>query len=667
MTLNDEQLAAVTQAIDRPLLILSGAGSGKTQVTVSRIKWMIEACGVPASQIVAMTFSNNAAKEMRHRLATIYSGGSPSQQPFIGTIHSFCAAVLREHAEHLGLSNQFDILEERESRALMREVLAELEAEMASPTAGEDGGQPRSPPKFRWLYDRVQRWRADGKEPWSVEPARGRIDPAHALYERYRVRCEERNAIDFMDLLLHTKRLWTHCPAVLAACQARWTHALVDEFQDTDPLQYKLIRTLFGPRITVVGDDYQTIHGWRGACIDNILRFQEQNTGATVAKLCRNYRSHERVVQAAQALILNNVRQLHKIMTPTRPPGERLLVVRTTDWNVERKWIVQHAIRPRLAAHPERTVCILTRTNADLEPFEPMLIQHSIPYALASKSAVPFLERSFVRTALAHLAAVYGVCSDDQFRIVATADGSSGRLGKSLLRKLEEFAITHGVSLLQASRHSTLLASVSDKKREALLELGRVLERTKGATLLTTYMTCEANMAGQDYADPDDDEGDEDEQGASAPRRRLTMVRQMMHALVAHNSGLLGSCDQRIQDWLYQLYTYQHGAYRDSANSVSLLTLHASKGLQFDTVIIANAEQEQMPLTRHGYIGEEALQEERRLFYVGLTRAIHEAIITYRRKPSPFIAELPPEHVLAKHITIASQTNKRQLDRSADV
>lgn len=691
--LNDEQQHAVTCPSDTPLLILAGAGSGKTQVTVSRILWFIHKCNIHPSKIVAVTFSKNAATEMQARLDKLqnkkatHDVKNKNDDPFIGTIHSFCCLILRQYGDRIGFESDFEIIDEKETLRIMRDIYKEILIDEIIHENHDDKEKKKhnkKPIKTKTICNRINMWRIEGKEPWHIESAHG--DIFHDIYIQYREHCRHTNKIDFIDLLLHTKRLCSHYADVLSQCKERWTHVLVDEFQDTDPLQYKVIQLLFDQYITAVGDDYQTIHGWRGACIDNILSFEKKYPNASVATLCNNYRSQEMIVKAAQALILNNQYQLHKDMKHIRPAEDRVQVIKTNDWNKECMWVIR-----KIKNIVDQDACILGRKNADLELFEPLLIQYNIPYRFVSKSCVRFLDRKLVKTMVAYLAFVYGVCSDEQFKLVATM--KSRGIGPSTFVLLEEYAIKHGMPVAVAGREILTQMSQSNplnldthndirlktKARAGLTSMyefaDSLLENNK--SLISNYNACLLDITvtkeGKDHKDHKDaskqkngspindikdlfidDDMDEEEDTTE----RQAIIKTFLRSFVEYNSKTLKDVDA-IRAWLLQLYHFdaQQSMEQDSCK-VSLLTIHSSKGLQFDNVYIINVEQDEMPNSAFG-ITEHRVYEERRLFYVGITRAVHNVYITYRNSPSMFIKELPEEYVTTTIMPCKKESTRR--------
>ncbi len=630
--LNPAQREAVLFG-DDPLLVLAGAGSGKTTVITYRLANLVHARGVEPEKILAVTFTNKAAREMRERAAKLI--GREPKSLDIGTFHGMCGRLLRRYGPRLGLTPSFVIYDADDQLALVRRCLTDL---MIDP-------QAFSPQAIR---HKIEHWKNQGDPPGQAEASAFDLVGKRALevYKLYAQRCLEHNAVDFGDLLLHTVRLLKHDADVKGALRARWSHILVDEYQDTNHVQYLLLSELCTPKhsLTVVGDDDQSIYRWRGADIGNILRFERDFPGAQIVRLEQNYRSTGTILAAANAVIAHNASRKGKTLFTN---GERGAPLELRLFAHERD--EGEAVGDAIARHLERGVAgreiaVLYRTNAQSRPIEDALRRRKLAYAVYG--GVRFYDRREIKDALAYLRLIVNPRSDIDFLRVVNAPARG--IGKTSLEKLLELAQSKGTTLFAAAR---LVQqgddAVSGKARKGLAEfvvlmdeltaasaspeLGRFLERVLDDTGYLEDLKLEGTEEAQDRVD-------NLAELVAALDEYAELTEEPTLAGFLEEAALASDIDE--------------GA-GEKGGLISLMTLHTAKGLEFEVVFLPGMEEGLFPHSR-SLSDRPALEEERRLCYVGLTRAkrfIHLSAARSRvvfGEPtlcelSRFVTEIPSE------------------------
>ena len=615
---------------DAPLLVLAGAGTGKTTVITYRIAWLMAEAGVRPDQILAVTFTNKAAKEMRARAGEL-SGLGPSALD-IGTFHGTCGRLLRRHGHLLGLDRHFLIYDADDQVSLMRRCCADL-------------GFDAQTAFVRRLRSKIESWKNQGLGPGEVTPFDDDAFRAAKLYGLYEKRCLEANAVDFGDMLLHTLTLLRRHDAVRHELRGRWSHILVDEYQDTNRVQYEVLRQLAGPEqsLTVVGDDDQSIYRWRGADIGNILRFENDFPGAVVVRLELNYRSTQNILSAANAVIAHNAARKGKTLYTEGDAGEPL-TLRLYDSERDEGEAVAYGIEETVAGGvaPSEVVA-LYRTNAQSRPIEDALRRRRIAYAVYG--GIRFYDRREIRDSLAYLRLINNPRSDVDFLRVVNAPARG--IGKTSLERLAALAGERGVALFDAARLASAgagkiggrqrkqlgaFAQLIDDMREHAADAhpGRLLEEILETSGYRAALRQEGTEEAQDRLDNIDELLQAiDEYVALAPEASLTDFLE--------EAALATDVDQMA----------------DAGDSVSLMTLHSAKGLEFHTVFLAGMEEGVFP-HRRSVDERAALEEERRLCYVGLTRAKRRVHLSAARRRftfgeatysnlSRFLAEIPSE------------------------
>jgi DNA helicase-2/ATP-dependent DNA helicase PcrA len=627
--LNAEQRRAV-ETIDGPVLVLAGAGTGKTRVLTTRIAHMIATGKAFPSQILAVTFTNKAAREMKERVGHLL-GSVAEGMPWLGTFHAIGTKILRRHAELVGLRSDFTILDTDDQIRLMKQVIK-----------AEDIDEKRWP--ARALASFIDGWKNRGLTPDKVPMgeagafANGR---GGKLYKLYQERLKQLNAADFGDLLLENLRLFRENPDVLASYQERFKYMLVDEYQDTNVAQYLWLRLLAqGHRnVACVGDDDQSIYGWRGAEVDNILRFETDFPGAAVVRLERNYRSTGHILSSAAHLIAHNQGRLGKTLFTDDEVGEKPTLTGAWDSEEEARLIGDEIEALQHKGHSLADIAILVRISAQMREIEDRFVTLGLPYRVIGGPR--FYERLEIRDALAYLRIIANPTDDLAFeRIVNTPKRG---LGDATIELVHQYARKTRIPMLEAVNRLVETDELKPKPRGALRDLARDIARW--ATSIDTMKhneLAEQVLEESGYTDMWQKERTADSAGRLENLKEL--VRSMeefpdLGAFLEHVSLVMEMTDN------------------DTAERVSIMTLHGAKGLEFDTVFLPGWEEGLFPNQRAlDESGRAGLEEERRLAYVGLTRARRRAKIYFASNrrihgmwnstiPSRFVDELPEDHV----------------------
>jgi DNA helicase II / ATP-dependent DNA helicase PcrA len=633
--LNPEQREAV-ETLEGPLLVLAGAGTGKTRVLTTRFAHILKTGRAWPGQVLAVTFTNKAAREMRERVSAIL--GQPVEGLWLGTFHALCARMLRRHAELVGLTPSFTIIDTDDQMRLLKQAME---------AAGVD--TKRWPPNG--LMAVVQRWKDRGLTPERVTPAEDSdyaAGRARALYAAYQQRLKDLNACDFGDLLLHMTEVLRTQPEVLADWHRRFRYILVDEYQDTNLVQYLWLRLLAqrdDPRhrnICCVGDDDQSIYSWRGAEIENILRFERDFPGAKVVRLESNYRSTRPILAAASHLIAYNRGRLGKTLRTGRDDaaGEKVRIVSLWDSEEEARMVGERIEQAQRAGHSLAEIAILVRAGFQTRAFEERLIVLGVPYRVVG--GAKFYERQEIRDALAYMRVLHQPADDLAFERIVNVPKRG--LGDTAIRSMHEVARAERIPLsLAAEKLATGGALKVARARQALTELLHGFTRWREMLAREGHVVTAATVLDESgYT-----EMWKQDRSAEAPGR-LENLKELLRAMGEFES-LAGFLDH-----VALVMETDEAAEQDR---VSLMTLHAAKGLEFDMVFLPGWEEGLFPSQRSlDEGGEKALEEERRLAYVGLTRARREAIVSSAANrrvygnwsssiPSRFLDELPEEHV----------------------
>jgi DNA helicase-2/ATP-dependent DNA helicase PcrA len=628
--LNPPQRDAVT-AGDGPILVLAGAGSGKTRVIAHRIAWLLSVRGVHPKNVLAVTFTNKAAGEMARRVEALLAPLG-IRAPLIATFHSACVRILRAHIRHIGHPPHFTIYDEDDRLQLVKECMRELDMTDRTWT-------PAS---------LVQRISAAKNQMVSLEEmeraARGpREERIAALVRRYAERLAQAAAVDFDDLLLLTVRLFAEAPQVLAWYRGLWTHVLVDEYQDTNRAQYRIIRQLTGEHrnVCVVGDIDQSIYRWRGADIRNILDFETDYPGTRVIRLEQNYRSTKRILALASAVIAHNVSRKDKALWTENGEGERAAVYRAWDEHEEANFVAQTILAARSASTAWDDIAVFYRTNAQSRVLEDALRRGGIPYVIVG--SVKFYERKEIKDTLAYLRLIVNPADDVAFRRAVQAPGRG--IGRATLTRLDEVASREGRPLLVLAAAPP--ADLTGKSRHALEEFAALLGRLAGGrdgTPLPAFIDQVLDASG--YRE------DLRSERSSEAEARLENLEELIAAAEDHARGQETATLEGFLDGVALVSDIDE--LPDGSRGVTLMTLHSAKGLEFPVVFLTGMEEGVFPHAR-SMDSRDEIEEERRLCYVGITRAKQRLWISYalhRRmqgyglgEPSRFLLEMPAEHL----------------------
>jgi DNA helicase-2/ATP-dependent DNA helicase PcrA len=626
--LNEEQRKAVIHE-DGPLLVLAGAGTGKTRVLTTRIAHLLITGRSRPSQILAVTFTNKAAREMLDRVASLIGGAADGM--WLGTFHAIGVRVLRRHAELVGLKSNFTILDTDDQTRLIKQLLQ------------AEGIDDKKWPA-RVLSGIIQRWKDRALTPDKVsgddagEFANGK---AADIYRQYQARLAEVNAVDFGDLVMLCVSLWQQHPDVLAQYHRRFRHILVDEYQDTNVAQYLWLRLLAQGTVDVccVGDDDQSIYGWRGAEVGNILRFEKDFPGATIVRLERNYRSTPHILAAASHLISHNEGRLGKTLWTELKEGERISVRGVWDGDEEARTIGEEIEALQRDKHKLAQIAILVRAGFQTREFEERFITLGLPYRVIGGPR--FYERQEIRDALAYCRVT--VQPDDDLAFERIYNTPRRGLGESALRTLRIIQRANRISLVEATRRALETDELKGRQRKSLGDLIKGFDRWRAMLDGMNHVeVVETILDESGYTDMLRLDRSPEAEG------RLENLKELTNALQEFDT---------LPAFLEHVALLTDMADRSDTDMVSVMTLHAAKGLEFDTIFLPGWEEGLFPNQRalddKGLAG---LEEERRLAYVGLTRARKRAYVSFAANrrifnqwqaaiPSRFLRELPPDQL----------------------
>src|SRR5213596_1716812 len=646
LPLNPAQREAVEHP-GGPLLVLAGAGSGKTRVLTARIAHLITQQGVAPQRIFAVTFTNKAAGEMRTRIAQLL--GSDPRGLWIGTFHSLSARLLRREAPLLGFGPNFTIYDADDSEALVKRL---LEARQLSPKA--------YPPRTVHGLISSAKNRMLSAEELGARADTPMVKVAADIYAALGPALKQANAMDFDDLLLHPLTLFREHAERLVYWQDRFVHVLVDEFQDTNAAQYLLVKQLARRHgnLCVVGDDDQAIYGWRGADVRHMLSFQSDFPGTKLVRLEQNYRSTQVILDAANGIIAENKTRLGKTLFTEKKGGAPVVLLSAADERDEAEWLANEFARRSTegdAAYEE--MAILYRTNAQSRPLEEALRFRGIPYRLIG--AISFYERREVKDLLAYLRLVANPADDEAFlRVVNTPRRG---IGDASLAVLGKAAAGWQKPLLEAARRAGSVSELRPDKREALAGVAALLDRLREAVgqadPATALETILATTAYEQYLAEEGAEGME----------RIENVRELIAGAAAwaevQDPEAAEGTGTPVERYLTQAALITPVDEDKDEPGVTLLTVHMAKGLEWPIVALAGLEDGLFPLGRSTE-QPGGVEEERRLCYVGLTRARERLYLSWARtryrngrlelaEPSRFLAALPP-HVVEERSTTPS-------------
>ncbi|SHM03255.1 DNA helicase-2 / ATP-dependent DNA helicase PcrA [Roseovarius litoreus] len=633
--LNPEQRAAV-QALEGPVLMLAGAGTGKTKALTTRIVHLLNTGSARPGEILAVTFTNKAAREMKSRVGRML-GEAVEGMPWLGTFHSICVKILRRHQELVGLKSNFTILDTDDQIRLLKQLIQAANI--------DDKRWPA-----RHLAGVIDNWKNRAWTPDKVPAAEaGAFDgKGVALYMQYQARLRDLNAVDFGDLLLHVVTIFQTHEDVLAQYQRRFRFILVDEYQDTNVAQYLWLRLLAGAHrnICCVGDDDQSIYGWRGAEVGNILRFEKDFPGAKVIRLEQNYRSTPHILAAAGGVIAANKGRLGKELWTEAEAGEKVRLIGHWDGEEEARWIGEEIEAMQRGTRGMRPfslddMAILVRASHQMRAFEDRFLTIGLPYRVIGGPR--FYERMEIRDAMAYFRLVISPADDLAFeRIVNTPKRG---LGDKAQQKIQVTARQHGVPLVEGA---AILLREKGLTGKGATELATLLD----GLARWGRMTHDADLSHVDLAEIILDESGytgmwQADKTPEAPGR-LENLKELVKALEQF---------ENLGGFLEHVSLIMDNESEEQGEKVSIMTLHAAKGLEFPVVFLPGWEDGLFPSQRSmDESGQKGVEEERRLAYVGITRAEEICTISFAgnrrvygqwqsQMPSRFIDELPQAHV----------------------
>src|SRR5471032_507542 len=627
--LNKEQREAV-EAIDGPVLVLAGAGTGKTRVLTTRLAHILATRHAWPGQILCVTFTNKAAREMKDRIGALIGGVVEGMQ-WLGTFHSIGAKMLRRHAELAGLKSNFTILDTDDQLRLMKQLIE-----------AENIDEKRWP--ARTLASMIDGWKNRGQRPDDVSDGEAQgyaFGKGKILYRQYQERLKALNAADFGDLLLESLHILKTQPDILADYRDRFRYMLVDEYQDTNVVQYLWLNLLAkgSGNVCVVGDDDQSIYGWRGAEVENILRFERDFPGAKVIRLERNYRSTPVILGAASGLIAANKGRLGKTLWTEGEPGEKIKVQGVWDAEEEARNVAAEAEDQNRQGHLYSQMAVLVRASFQMREFEDRFISLGLPYRVIGGPR--FYERQEVRDAMAYLRLI--AQGDDDLAFERIVNKPKRGIGDASVALLHKYARARQVPLLAAAREIAETDEVPPKARKALSELaGNFARWTDTARVLPHTELAEMVLDESGYTDML-----KADKSAEAPGR-LDNLKEFVRSMESFES---------LSAFLEHVSLVMEIAQDESGDRINLMTLHGAKGLEFETVFLPGWEEALFPHPRAlDEQGRAGLEEERRLAYVGLTRAKYRARIYFASNrrihglwnatiPSRFLKDIPEEHV----------------------
>ncbi len=642
--LNEQQLAAV-QHIEGPLMIVAGAGSGKTKVLTTRIAHLIRQ-GVDAFQILALTFTNKAAREMKERVELILQN-QEARNLYIGTFHSVFARILRGEADNLGYPSNFTIYDSDDAKSVIKSIIQSMQLD-----------EKQYKPAL--VYNRISAAKnslVDYKayqEDRAIQQDDARVGRSliGEIYEAYTKKCFQNGAMDFDDLLFKMYILLTHYPASLAKYQHRFRYIMIDEYQDTNPAQYQIIKLLGAvhENICVVGDDAQSIYSFRGATLQNILQFQNDYENVRVIKLEQNYRSTQSILTVANQIISHNRNQIPKSLWTDNPEGEKIQLVRTMTDNEEGRFVADTIIEQKLRNHyKNQDFAILYRTNAQSRSFEESLRRMGIPYRIYG--GLSFYQRKEIKDFLAYLRVVSN--PRDEENIKRIINYPTRGIGKTSLDKM----------LFTASATGRTLWEIIENPGLADLK-GAAANAVKGFHQMIRHFQSKQSQAnayelafevGKLSGLVKEIHKDKSVEGLS----RYENIQELLNSIkefteTPDENGEL--TDKDLGQYLQQISLLTDAdSESDQEDVVKLMTIHASKGLEFPCVFSVGLEENLFPSTMSLYDRDD-LEEERRLFYVAITRAKEKLWITHsvaryrfgnlvQNQPSRFLEEIPETHL----------------------
>ncbi|MCK4260410.1 MAG: DNA helicase PcrA [Halanaerobiales bacterium] len=629
--LNPEQAQAV-QHIDGPLLLLAGAGSGKTRVLTHRIAYLIQQ-GIYPYNILSVTFTNKAANEMKERVKRLLGQGGEGL--WLGTFHSICLRILRREIEKLGYKSNFVIYDTADQLTAIRQILKKLNID-----------DKRFKPRAIQSFISSAKNELIGPDAYANQVGDYMEKIVSDVYGPYQDLLKVNNALDFDDLIGLTVKLFRENELVKEYYQRRFRYILVDEYQDTNHAQYVLVNLLAEDHrnLCVVGDPDQSIYGFRGADIRNILSFEEDHPDATVIKLEQNYRSTQRILDAAHHVIVKNTNRKEKRLRPTEENGvgEYINLFKASSDREEGQFIVHQILELRRKEHNYLDCAILYRTNAQSRVLEDALMRNRVPYKVVG--GLKFYDRMEIKDILAYLRLIYNPADDVAFTRIINRPRRG--IGATSVERLTEFALHHGLSLYEAAGKVNHILTIRGKAKSGLAKFYEMMERLRGlseeakVTDLTKEMLDKTGYLRELELE-----------GTIEAQTRIENIQELFSVM---EETIKGGQGYTVGSFLEEIALVTDLDSVDQGDdAVLLMTLHTVKGLEFPVVFLSGLEENIFPHTR-SMEDEDALEEERRLCYVGITRAMKKLYMSFAttrmvfgktkyHSPSRFLADIPPK------------------------
>jgi ATP-dependent DNA helicase UvrD/PcrA len=633
--LNPRQKEAVLHT-EGPLLILAGAGSGKTRVITMRAAYLLHK-GTPPGSVLAVTFTNKAAREMKERVRSMLRG-KEGGAPVISTFHSLCLNILRREIDRLGYRRDFTIYDTSEQISVLRNILSDIRFYDKSF-------------KIEAVLERISMSKNDFAPPAGTVSKEGDkiAEVTDRLYPKYHEALQSLNAVDFDDLLLLTLKLFREHPEVLEKYQKRFRYLMVDEYQDTNRVQYEFIKLLAGERrnVCVVGDDDQSIYGWRGAHIGNVLDFSKDFPGAVVIRLEQNYRSTGNILKAANSVIRNNKKRMEKTLWTAGKDGPKVSLYKAADGETEAKWVAGRISMNKLEKNLRfEDFAVIYRANLFSKPFEEELRRLRIPYSVVGGTS--YFERREIKDLSAYLKIIANPLDD--LSLLRAANIPKRGLGPSAIGKLSDFAKNNSLSLLDAFRRADRIEGLGEKPASSAKGFADLLERYRSAftekgNMAKNFKTLTEEINYTDFIR-------ELYKTPEASAAKLKNLEDFIDSLSRYESEDTAPSLPGFLETL-ALTDLLSEKEEKTGGGVTLISFHSSKGLEFPVVFISGVEEDILP-HRKSVDSAGSVEEERRLFYVGITRAMKELYITHAghrikygkllpAPPSRFIEEIDEE------------------------
>lgn len=628
--LNDAQIEAVKN-VDGPVLMLAGAGSGKTKALTHRIAYLVGAKKVYPNNILAVTFTNKAAQEMRERVAKLLGVENASSNPlgFLGTFHSIANKILRREAERVGFDSNFLIYDASDSQALIKKILKSLHIDDKSIT----------PSGVAWAISSAKNELVGPEKYRSMASSRIQLVAAD-VYPIYQRELRQAKAMDFDDLIMELVKLFQNEHEVLEKYQNQFQYILIDEYQDTNHAQYQMIKLLAAKHknLCVVGDDWQSIYSWRGANYQNILNFESDYPDAKVVKLEQNYRSTQHILDAAHHVISKNVSRSNKKLWTDMGLGEKVHVIQVADEMAEGRTIIQTIERLK-GLNPQlnlKDFAVLYRTNAQSRSLEECFLRYNIPYQVVG--GMRFYDRREVKDILAYLRVIFQ--PNDMVSLARIINVPARGIGAKSSTVLIDYLNKYEADTFEAMQNANTIEGLRGKAVKEIKQLGTILYELASQPNLTIYELVDKLVKQIGYMDYLQD-------GSIAAEDRIENVQELMGVMKSYQ-------DLDLETFLTDVALVSDlDSHNSKKDSVSLMTLHSAKGLEFDVVFMVGMEEGVFPHSRSFFEPEE-MEEERRLCYVGMTRAKQQLYLIHASSrllygtsqhnlPSRFIADIPEE------------------------